>query len=164
MIECHGARTFFLAVSHGANTIFHRFFAMWHYFFFSYDNLHLHRPHAPISIAWSLRQTNEYFSRNIVYTVRKVTFWPTMIQYLSAWCMSHATSSKMCFRSAFHEICCTCFGHLVSHTCKSKISEKTLAYSFWHHYRTEFVETKFFSHYSEPSCGLQSVVNARLPR
>ena len=26
------------------------------------------------------------------------------------------------------------------------------------------METKFFSHYSEPSCGLQSVVNAYLPR
>ena len=45
-----------------------------------------------------------------------------MIQYLSAWCISHATSSKMYFRSAFHKICCICFGHLVSHTCKSNIS------------------------------------------
>ena len=25
------------------------------------------------------------------------------------------------------------------------------------------MKTKFFCHYSEPSCGLQSVVNARLP-
>ena len=32
-----------------------------------------------------------------------------MIQYLSAWFISHATSSKMYFRSAFHEICCACF-------------------------------------------------------
>ena len=44
-----------------------------------------------------------------------------------------------------------------------KYRKNVVAYTFWHHYRTNFVETKFFSHYSEPSCGLQSVVNARPP-
>ena len=47
MIECQGARIFFLAVSHGANTFFHRFLpsgVFFFFFFFSYDNLHLHRP------------------------------------------------------------------------------------------------------------------------
>ena len=39
-----------------------------------------------------------------------------------------------------------------------------VAYTFWLYYRTNFVKPKFFSRYSEPSCGLQSVVNARLPR
>ena len=53
-----------------------------------------------------------------------------MIQYVSAWCISHVTSSKMYFRNAFHEICCTCFGHLVSHTCKSKISYKSSSLYF----------------------------------
>ena len=44
-----------------------------------------------------------------------------------------------------------------------KYRKNLVTYTFWHHYRTNFVETKFFSHYSEPSCGLQSGVNARLP-
>ena len=39
-----------------------------------------------------------------------------------------------------------------------KYRKKLVAYTFWHHYRTNFVKTKFFSHYSEPSCRL------RLPR
>ena len=45
-----------------------------------------------------------------------------------------------------------------------KYSKNLVGYTFWHHYRSNFVETKFFSHHSEPSCGIQSVVNARLPR
>ena len=49
MIECHGARTFCLGVSHGANTFFHLFLPRG--IIFLYDNLHLHWPHAPISIA-----------------------------------------------------------------------------------------------------------------
>ena len=45
-----------------------------------------------------------------------------------------------------------------------KYRKNRVAYTFWHHYRTNFGKTKLFSHYSEPSRGLQSVVNARLPR
>ena len=59
MRQYHGARTFFLLSAIGRILffiVFVFFFAMWHYvFFFSYDNLHLHRPHAPVYIAWSLR-------------------------------------------------------------------------------------------------------------
>ena len=44
-----------------------------------------------------------------------------------------------------------------------KYRKNLVSYTFWLHYRTNFVETKLFSHYSDPSCGLQSVVNARLP-
>ena len=43
--ECHGVRTFLLAVSHGANTCFRRCLP-WSVNFLS-DNFHLHRPHAP---------------------------------------------------------------------------------------------------------------------
>ena len=57
-------------------------------------------------------------------------YFANLVQYLSAWYISHATGSKMYFRSAFHEICCTCFGHLVSHTCKSKISWKSCSLYF----------------------------------
>ena len=44
MVECHGARTFFLAVSHGANTFLSRCLP-WGVNFFLSDNFHLHRPH-----------------------------------------------------------------------------------------------------------------------
>ena len=39
MIECHGPRTFFLAVSLGRILFFHRFLPC-DIIFFSYDNLH----------------------------------------------------------------------------------------------------------------------------
>ena len=35
-----------------------------------------------------------------------------------------------------------------------KYLKNLLAYSFWYHYRTNFVITNFFSHYSETGCGL----------
>ena len=35
-----------------------------------------------------------------------------------------------------------------------KYHRNLVAYSFWHHYRTNFVKTSFFSNYSETGCGL----------
>ena len=40
-----------------------------------------------------------------------------------------------------------------------KYRKNLVAYTFWHHYWTNFVKTKSFSHYSEPSRGLQSVLS-----
>ena len=154
------AMGFFLAVSHEANIFFHRFFAMWHYFVFHTtiyictgpmpnDPLGKHMDiflgtlytlleRLPFGLLWSntcLRDV--YRTRRVLKCILEAHFMRSAVPVLVILSLTHANQ---------------------------KYRKNRVAYTFWHHYRTNFVETKFFSHYSEPSCGLQSVVNARLPR
>ena len=153
MIECHGARPFFfLAVSHGANTFFH-------------TKIYICTGPMPQYILLDpLGKQMDIFLATLYTLLERLPFG--------------LLSSNICLRDVYRTrrfLKCILEAHFMrsavpffvilslTHT-NQKYLKNLVAYTFWHHYRTNFVETKFFSHYSKPSCGLQSVVNARLPR
>ena len=106
-----------------------------------------------------------YFSRKI-YIARKIALAPAFLAWSNT--CSHAVYHtrrvlKIDFRSAFYEISCTTFGHLVFYTCQAKISWKSCSLIFLASLSDQFCENKFL--YSLLWAKLCiSIANACLPQ